>query len=79
MVAVGLERAGDLIPIHRQRRVHPPHAADQPVSIRPDDESLVQRRYLSVESMALILSAGWSGDPSLEQQHSQEVAELTPA
>ena len=44
-----------------------------------NDEWLVQRRYLSVESMALILSAGWSGDPSLEQQQTQEVAELNPA
>jgi transposase-like protein len=44
-----------------------------------NDEWLVQRRYLSVESMALILSAGLSGDPSLEQQHDQEVAELNAA
>jgi putative transposase len=45
-----------------------------------NDEWLVQRRYLSAESMALILSAGWPGDPSLEQQHhTQEVAELNPA
>ena len=45
-----------------------------------NDEWLVQRRYLSVESMALILSAGWSENPSLEQQqHHQEVAELKPA
>jgi hypothetical protein len=29
--------------------------------------------------MALILSAKRSGDPSLEQQHHQEVAELNPA
>ena len=45
-----------------------------------NDEWLVQRRYLSVESMALILSAGWSENPPLEQQqHHQEVAELKPA
>ena len=45
-----------------------------------NDEWLVQRRYLSAESMAVILSAGWSGDPSLEQQHpDQEVAELNAA
>ena len=45
-----------------------------------NDEWLVQRRYLSAESMALIPSAGRSGDPSLEQQHhTQEVAELNPA
>jgi transposase-like protein len=42
-----------------------------------NDEWLVQRRYLSVESMALILSAERPGDPSLEQQ--QEVAELNAA
>jgi transposase-like protein len=45
-----------------------------------NDEWLVQRRYLSAESMALILSAGWSEDLSLEQQHhQQEAAELNPA
>jgi putative transposase len=46
-----------------------------------NDEWLVQRRYLSAESMQLILDAGWSGDPSLEQQQqeSQEVAELNAA
>ena len=43
------------------------------------DKWLVQRRYLSVESIDLLLSAGWSGDPSQEQQHDQEVAELTAA
>jgi putative transposase len=44
------------------------------------DEWLVQRRYLSVESMALILSAGWSEENSLEQQHQhQEDAELNAA
>jgi transposase-like protein len=46
----------------------------------PNDEWLVQRRYLSVESMALILSAGWTEENSLEHQHNhQEVAELNPA
>ena len=44
-----------------------------------NDEWLVQRRYLSVESMAPILSAERFEDPSLEQQHHQEVAELNPA
>jgi putative transposase len=44
-----------------------------------NDEWLVQRRYLSVESMQLILAAGWTRDPSLEQQQPQEVAELNPA
>jgi putative transposase len=44
-----------------------------------NDEWLVQRRYLSAESMALILSARWTEENSLEQQHHQEVAELTPA
>jgi putative transposase len=45
-----------------------------------NDEWLVQRRYLSAESMALILSAGSSEDLSLEQQqHHQEVAELNAA
>ena len=45
-----------------------------------NDEWLVQRRYLSVESMALILSAGSSEENSLEQQHNhQEVAELNAA
>ena len=33
-----------------------------------NDEWLVQRRYLSVESMALILAAGRPGGESLEQQ-----------
>jgi hypothetical protein len=37
----------------------------------------VQRRYLSAESMALILSTASSEEPSLEQP--QEVAELNPA
>jgi hypothetical protein len=46
-----------------------------------NDEWLVQRRYLSAESMQLILSAGWTEENSLEQQHQhqQEVAELNPA
>jgi transposase-like protein len=45
-----------------------------------NDEWLVQRRYLSAESMALILSAGWTDENSLEQQHQhQEVAELNAA
>jgi len=45
-----------------------------------NDEWLVQRRYLSAESMQLILSAGWTEDNSLEQQHNQqEVAELNAA
>jgi putative transposase len=42
-----------------------------------NDEWLVQRRYLSAESMALILSAERSKENSLEQQHhQQEVPEL---
>ena len=45
-----------------------------------NDEWLVQRRYLSVESMALILSAGWTEENSLKQQQQQkEVAELNAA
>jgi transposase-like protein len=45
-----------------------------------NDEWLVQRRYLSAESMALILAAGWTEENSLEQQnHQKEVAELNPA
>jgi putative transposase len=44
-----------------------------------NDEWLVQRRYLSAESMQLILSAGWTEENSLEQQHQQEVAELNTA
>ena len=45
-----------------------------------NDEWLVQRRYLSVESMALILSADRIEECSLEQQNNhQEVAELNPA
>jgi putative transposase len=44
-----------------------------------NDEWLVQRRYLSVESMQLILAAGWTEENSLDQQHQQEVAELNAA
>ena len=43
-----------------------------------NDEWLVQRRYLSAESMQLILSAERSEENSLEQQQ-QEVAELNTA
>ena len=44
------------------------------------DEWLVQRRYLSVESMAAILAAGRFGTSSLEQQHhDKEVAALNAA
>jgi putative transposase len=43
-----------------------------------NDEWLVQRRYLSVESMTLILDAGQYEEPSLEQQH-KEAAELNAA
>jgi transposase-like protein len=49
-----------------------------------NDEWLVQRRYLSAESMALILSAGRSEENSLKQQQQeqeqhQEVPELNAA
>jgi putative transposase len=45
-----------------------------------NDDWLVQRRYLSAESMALILSTGWTEENSLEQQHhQQEIAELNAA
>jgi transposase-like protein len=45
-----------------------------------NDEWLVQRRYLSVESMALILDALPDHTSSLEQQQNQkEVAKLNPA
>jgi transposase-like protein len=45
-----------------------------------NDEWLVQRRYLSAESMQLILSAGSTDENSLEQQdHQKEVAELNAA
>ena len=44
------------------------------------DEWLVQRRYLSVESMALILAAGRSKENTLEQQQeAMEVATLNAA
>jgi putative transposase len=43
-----------------------------------NDEWLVQRRYLSVESMALILDARRDEEPSLEQQN-KEVAALNAA
>jgi Transposase, Mutator family len=39
-----------------------------------NDEWVVQRRYLSDESMQLILAAGWTEGNSLEQQRQQEVA-----
>jgi putative transposase len=43
-----------------------------------NDEWLVQRRYLSAESMQLILDAGQDEEHSLEQQqHQKEVATLT--
>jgi hypothetical protein len=41
-----------------------------------NDEWLVQRRYLSVESMALILSADRSGDPRSNNNIKEEVAIL---
>jgi len=45
-----------------------------------NDEWLVQRRYLSAESMALILAAGRCQENSLEQQQEQEeVAALNAA
>jgi putative transposase len=44
-----------------------------------NDEWLVQRRYLSVESMSLILDAGRFEEHSLEQQQPKEVAELNAA
>jgi putative transposase len=45
-----------------------------------NDEWLVQRRYLSVESMALILAAGRSEEHSLTQkQANEEVAALNAA
>jgi transposase-like protein len=47
-----------------------------------NDEWLVQRRYLSVESIALILSAGWTEENSLKQEHQQqrqEAAQLNAA
>jgi len=48
--------------------------------IEQNDEWLVQRRYLSAESMTLILSAGRDEENSLEQQQEQkEVATLNAA
>jgi transposase-like protein len=44
-----------------------------------NDEWLVQRRYLSVESMQPILDAGRFETSSLEEQDSKEVPELTAA
>jgi transposase-like protein len=44
-----------------------------------NDEWLVQRRYLSVESMQLILDAGRYEESSLEQQQQKEVAALNAA
>ena len=44
-----------------------------------NDEWLVQRRYLSAESMQLILATGWTEENSLEQQQQKEVAELNAA
>src|SRR5204862_3468500 len=44
-----------------------------------NDEWLVQRRYLSVESMALILSADLIEEGSLEQQQQHEGAHLNAA
>jgi transposase-like protein len=44
-----------------------------------NDEWLVQRRYLSVESMQLILDAERFEESSLEQQDNKEVAELNAA
>ena len=71
-------------PAHRRRWDLPQRRRRQSVSPVPssperNEEWLVQRRYLSVESMQLILSAGWTEENSLEQQHHQEVDELTPA
>ena len=44
-----------------------------------NDEWLVQRRYLSVESMALILAAGRFEENSLEQQPDKEAVALNAA
>jgi hypothetical protein len=44
-----------------------------------NDEWLVQRRYLSAESMALILAAGHLEENSLEQQDQQEAVALNAA
>jgi transposase-like protein len=47
--------------------------------IEQNDEWLVQRRYLSAESMALVLAARRGDESSLEQTESQEVPQLTAA
>jgi transposase-like protein len=44
-----------------------------------NDEWLVQRRYLSVESMAQVLDAEQVQDSSLEQPQIQEVSQLNAA
>jgi len=44
-----------------------------------NDEWLVQRRYLSAESMQPILDAGRFETSSLEKEHSQEASQLTAA
>jgi transposase-like protein len=44
-----------------------------------DDEGQVERRYLSVESMALILAAGRIEENSLTQQPTKEAAALNAA
>jgi putative transposase len=68
-------------PPHRRRRDLPNDAAVIRLAgallSEQNDEWLVQRRYLSVESMQLILSARWTEENSVEQQ--QEVAELNAA
>src|SRR5947209_13655894 len=47
--------------------------------IEQNDEWIVARRYLSVESMQLILAAGQFEESSLEQQLQKEVAALNAA
>jgi putative transposase len=47
--------------------------------IEQNDEWLVQRRYLSAESMALVLDAGQLEESSLERQEIGEVAQLNAA
>ena len=44
-----------------------------------NDEWLVQRRYLSAESIALVLSDRRDQENSLEQQQAKEVAALNAA